>query len=113
GVDGDRIVDRPARIRTGDWTAQGYPYFSGTGVYRGSVDVPSEWLGSGRVFLEADCGEDVLDVRFNGGDSRVAPWHPYRIEVTDDLREGANDVEIRVTNTLMNILEGIKHPSGL
>src|SRR5690606_21546360 len=84
-----------------------------TGVYRGSVDVPSEWLGSGRVFLEADCGEDVLDVRFNGGDSRVAPWHPYRIEVTDDLREGANDVEIRVTNTLMNILEGIKHPPGL
>ena len=39
---------------------------------------------------------------------------PYsRIDVTDDLRAGANEIEIRVTNTLINILEGVKHPSGL
>ena len=113
GVEGARIVSRPTRVRTGDWTGQGYPFFSGTGVYRTSVDVPADWLESGRVFLEADCGEDVLEVTANGGESRIAPWHPYRIELTGDLKEGANDLELRVTNTLINILEGVKHPSGL
>lgn len=113
GVENNRIVARPERMRVGDWTAQGYPYFSGTGVYRTSLELPAEWVEGGRVYLDADCGEDVLEVQINGNEPRVAPWNPYRIDVTQDLRAGSNEIEIRVTNTLINILEGVKHPSGL
>ena len=110
---GYRIAPARKTVAVGDWTAQGYPFFSGTGVYRTRLDVPAEYLDGGRLYFEADCGEDVLEVSVGGSEGRVAPWHPYRLDVTDLVRPGANDVEIRVTNTLINILEGVRHPSGL
>lgn len=110
---GYAAVPLRTQIEVGDWTQQGYPFFSGTGVYRATFDVPEAYLDGGRLLFEADCGEDVLEVSINGSEGRVAPWHPYRIDVTDLVRAGANDVEIRVTNTLINILEGVRHPSGL
>lgn len=110
---GYRIGATPSHLEVGDWTEQGFPFFSGTGVYRAEVDVPASYLDGGRLLLEADCGEDVLEVRLNGSEGRVAPWHPYRIDVTDLVREGMNTIELRVTNTLINILEGVRQPSGL
>lgn len=107
------IVAAPAEMPVGDWTRNGYPFYSGTGVYRMALDVRSEYVAAGRVWLEADCGEDVLEVSVNGGEPRVAPWHPYRIDVTDFLREGENTFEIKITNTLINILEGEPQRSGL
>lgn len=118
GVDGSpqegyRIVPRPEQLQVGDWTKQGFPLFSGTGVYRARFDVPAAYLDGGRLVFEADCGEDVLEVSVNGSEGRVAPWHPYRLDVTDLVQAGENEIEIRVTNTLINILEGVTHPSGL
>ena len=100
-------------IKVGDWTAQGYPFFSGTGVYTCEVDVREAYLTDGRMMLEAELGEDVLDVRVNGGEAHVAPWHPYRLDLTEDLRPGRNSIELRVTNTLINVLEGVTLQSGL
>jgi hypothetical protein len=110
---GYAITAERDRIDVGDWTAQGYPFFSGTGVYHAKVEVPDAHLDGGRLILEADCGEDVLDVSINGSESRIAPWHPYRLDVTDLLHTGENEIELRVTNTLLNILEGVSQASGL
>ena len=112
-VEDGAITTAPTEMPFGGWTDKGYPFYSGTGVYRSSIDVASEFVGSGRVWLDADCGEDVLEVSVNGGKPLVAPWHPYRVDVTDHLREGENTFEIKVTNTLLNILEGEAQPSGL
>ncbi|TLY27194.1 MAG: hypothetical protein E6K56_11820 [Ignavibacteria bacterium] len=43
----------------------------------------------------------------------MRPWHPYRVDVSRFLRKGINAVEIRVTNTLINMLEAVQKPSGL
>ncbi len=112
-VDDDVIVATPTEMPFEDWTKHGYPYYSGTGIYRTEVDVPSEFVGSGRVCLEAECGEDVLEVVVNDGEPLVAPWHPYSLDVSEHLREGTNTFEIKVTNTLLNILEGEAQASGL
>jgi hypothetical protein len=106
------IVALTRTARVGTWTDQGYPFFSGTGIYRCEVDVPEEYL-DGRLVFEANPGEDVLEVSVNGSERRVAPWHPYRLDVTDLVRPGKNTFAIRVTNTLINILEGVAHRSGL
>jgi len=107
-----KIVKAPSEISAGDWTAQGYPFYSGTGIYRAAIDVPAKYL-DGRLFLEVDCGDDVLELSVNGRPAVLAPWHPYRLELTGLLNAGKNIVELKVTNTLMNILEGVQKASGI
>lgn len=106
------IGEKEATIETGDWTKQGYPYYSGTIIFMSEVTIPGKYL-QGKLFLEVDCGEDVLEVSFNGKRGVVQPWHPYRIDVSTMVVAGANTVELKITNTLMNVLEGVKKKSGL
>jgi hypothetical protein len=35
------------------------------------------------------------------------------VEVTDFLQPGENELELRVANTLVNLLEAVERPSGL
>lgn len=65
------------------------------------------------MFLLVDCGEDVLEYSINSSPPKVVAWHPYDIDVTNFLREGTNSIELKVTNTLINLLEGVQKPSGL
>ncbi|HEX2982258.1 MAG TPA: hypothetical protein VHO28_01810, partial [Ignavibacteriales bacterium] len=106
------IAEKPAQLRVGDWTKQGYPQYSGTIFYKHEVYVPENYL-DGKLFLEADCGEDVMEVKVNGSESMVAPWRPYRFDVTGKVKAGKNTIEIGVTNTLINMLEAVEHKSGL
>jgi hypothetical protein len=110
--DGFKIVEKKNAIKIGDWTKQGYPFYSGTGVYRTQIEVSAKYIG-GKLFLEVDCGDDVLEVSVNGSSSRIVPWHPYRVEVTDLIKEGMNPIALKVTNTLINILEGVQKASGI
>ncbi len=109
---GYRIAAPKERVHTGDWTTQGYPFYSGTCAYKAEVVLPAGYAG-GKLFLEAACGEDVLEVRVNDQPGKTAPWHPYRLDITDQMREGSNTFELRVTNTLINMLEGVQKESGL
>ncbi len=106
-----KIIAAKSRLKIGDWTRQGYPFFSGTASYSAEVEIPEKYL-SGKLFLEADCGEDVLEVNVNGH-TRVVPWHPYRVDITDMVRAGKNYFTLKVTNTVINILEGVQQASGL
>ncbi len=110
--DGRRIVAPAPQIRTGDWTSRGYPFFSGTGVYTADIDLPERYEG-GRLVLEADCGDDVLAVSVNGASETVVPWYPYQIDLSAALHAGRNRIQLKVTNTLINLLEGVRRPSGL
>jgi hypothetical protein len=106
------IAPCPETISVGDITAKGFPFFSGTIVYSADVSVPAPYAG-GRIVLEAECGDDVLEVCVNGAEAGVLPWHPYRIDITEHLRVQGNQISLKVTNTLINMLEGVRRPSGL
>ena len=107
------MMAEPKReLAVGSWTDQGYPYFSGAGVLTTTVALPPEFHGQ-RVFLELECGDDVVDVTVNGQAVGTILWHPYRIEITDYVRAGENEIQVRVINTLINIFEGVKRPGGL
>lgn len=106
------IVPLPATMAVGDITKTGFPFFSGTAVYACDVNVPERYAG-GSLTLEVECGDDVLEVQVNDGPALVAPWHPYRIDVSGSIRAGVNRIQCKVTNTLINILEGVRRPSGL
>lgn len=91
-----------------DWTAseeEGVRYFSGRAEYRATFGGPAErsgvrwWLDLGRV-------EVMARVRLNGRDLGVLWKAPYRVEVTSELREGVNELEVEVANRWPNRLIG-------
>jgi hypothetical protein len=111
--DGTYSIEPPrTSLQPQPWTSQGYPHFSGRAVYRKRFDLPESFAGQ-RVFVEPQMQDDVLEVIVNGESAGVRLWEPYPVEVTDLLRPGENTLELRVANTLVNLLERVERPSGL
>jgi hypothetical protein len=81
-------------------------------VYRKSFDLPESFTGQ-RTFLEPEMQDDVLEVMVNGQSAGVRLWAPYQVDITDLLKTGRNMLELRVANTLVNLLERVERPSGL
>jgi hypothetical protein len=106
------IVAPAGAAEPADWTAQGYPFFSGCGVYATRVELPARDDGA-RILLEADAGDDTLEVVVNGTSAGVRLWPPYAVDVTELLQAGENAVELRVANTPVNLLEATPRRSGL
>jgi hypothetical protein len=111
--DGEYMITAPrTSLEPQPWTNQGYPHFSGRAVYRKSFDLPESFTGQ-RVYVEPEMQDDVLEVIVNGQSAGVRLWAPYQMEVTHLLKPGRNTLELRVANTLVNLLERIERPSGL
>jgi hypothetical protein len=108
---GYKIAAQKEKLKIGDWTKQGFPFYSGTINYMTEIELNEKYI-SGKLFLDVDCGEDVLEVVVNNR-STVVPWHPYLVDLTGSLTTGKNKIEIKVTNTLINILEGVQKKSGI
>jgi hypothetical protein len=112
GEGGHAIAAPGTQIATAPWTEQGAPFLSGEGVYTTTVTLGDDIAG-GRVRLEADAGDDVLEVVVNGTSAGVRLWDPYRFEVGDLLTYGENTIELRVSNTAENLLGSSVRPAGL
>jgi hypothetical protein len=52
---------------------------------------------------------EVAQVKVNGVDCGLAWAPPYRVEISDALRNGANEIEIIVYNTAANALAADEH----
>ncbi len=92
------------------WTDSDVPgirYFSGHASYLRKIDVPSPMIGRGRrVYLDLGRVEVMADVTLNGKPLGIAWKPPYRYDVTDAIKAGANALEIRVVNLWPNRLIG-------
>lgn len=86
-------VDRP-------WEQQGVPHFAGIGTYRRTV----EWDGRGRLLLHLPQCTDAVEVEVNGKACGVRTWPAYVYDLTAQCSPGANRLEVRVSNTLGNII---------
>ena len=106
------ITKKNDNLGIGDWTKQGYPFFSGTGVYSTEFDLSEDYL-NGKLFLNLQCGEDVAEVIINNSEPIILAWNPYKIDITHLVKAGKNKIEIKITNTLINILEAVQKKSGL
>ncbi|NWG75717.1 MAG: hypothetical protein HXY24_14135 [Rubrivivax sp.] len=85
----------------------GIKYFSGTATYRRGIDVPAERLrAGGAVLLELGRVHELAEVRLNGQDLGILWRPPFRVEITNVARPGANELEVRVTNLWPNRLIG-------
>lgn len=92
-----------------DWTKRPEPgirYYSGTAIYRKQFHCRR--LPRQREPLLLDLGElNVIgSVRLNGHDLGIVWDNPRRVDVTDVLREGSNNLEIAIVNLWPNRLIG-------
>jgi hypothetical protein len=91
-----------------DWTTrpeEAIRHYSGTAIYRKTFDSPLTSHHT-RLFLDLGVVHSLATVRLNGqslGTLWLAPW---RVEITDAVHAGRNDLEIEVVNAWNNRLVG-------
>jgi hypothetical protein len=99
-----------------DWSThpeEGIKYYSGSAVYTKSFSLESELREDGRYFLQLGSVKDVgiAEVRINGTDKGVVWTSPFRVEISEELQEGENHLEIKVVNSWYNRVAGDQtHP---
>ena len=91
----------------------GVKYFSGVGTYTKTIEAPAEWFRKGsKMYLDLGSVKNLAEVRVNGKDLGIV-WHaPFRLDVTNALKPGANQVEIKVVNAWVNRLIGDQQPGA-
>jgi hypothetical protein len=111
------------------WTeVDGRQYYSGEAVYTQRVVLQHRTTPEAQIFLDFGVGAPTIDNRppnasgiralldppireaaivFVNGKRVGSLWHPpYRIDVSDFIHAGENQIEVRVYNTAINLLSG-------
>ena len=90
-----------------DWTdreERGIKYYSGIASYTKSIEISE--MEQGRYFIDLGVVKDMARVKLNAQDVGVVWCAPWRIEVSEFLKEGINTLEIEVANRWINRLLG-------
>lgn len=80
-------------------------YFSGTATYTTSVNLDRAERGE-RMFMAFDNVGTMAKVYINGKYAGGVWTAPYRLDVTDFVKNGNNDVKVEVVNTWVNRIVG-------
>jgi hypothetical protein len=88
-------------------------YYSGSATYRTRLEVSKAAIRSGqRLYLDLGQVRELASVAINGKAVGVAWAPPYRLDVTDRVRPGRNEIAVRVVNLWRNRLIGDKQPGA-
>lgn len=92
------------------WTEhenEGVKYYSGAGFYTKTLEIPADWLASGRrIHLDLGDVRDVAEVFVNGKSAGILWKPPYRTDITSLVKPGSNELKIEVMNLWINRLVG-------
>ncbi|AWI09582.1 glycosyl hydrolase [Ereboglobus luteus] len=93
-----------------DWTKRSEPgikYYSGSAFYTKRFDYKKGARDKdARVFIDLGTVRDIAGVKLNGHDFGTVWTSPWRVDVTDFIKDGANTLEIEVVNQWRNRLVG-------
>jgi hypothetical protein len=92
----------------------GVKYFSGSATYTKTIEIPASALSSGvHQWLDLGDVENLAEVSVNGKDLGILWKAPFRIDVSDALKPGSNEIRIKVTNLWVNRMIGDQQPWAL
>jgi alpha-L-rhamnosidase/Glycosyl hydrolases family 2, sugar binding domain len=100
-------------ISWSDSSDAGVKYFSGAGTYTKTIQAPADWFRKdSHLWLDLGDVKNLAEVSVNGKSLGIV-WHaPYRIDVTSALKQGSNEVSIKVINAWVNRLIGDQQPGA-
>ncbi|PWG80905.1 glycosyl hydrolase [Pararcticibacter amylolyticus] len=79
-------------------------YYSGTAAYQNSFKWKRSKSGE-RIWVDLGHVANIAEVKLNGLSCGVAWTAPYRVDITDALKNGKNELVIEVTNTWFNRMQ--------
>jgi hypothetical protein len=97
-----RVVCGPIGVdRLQPWAAWDLSWYSGRVLYRTSLAIPKTER-TPRRFLDLGDVQHYVEVWLNGRPIDTLLWPPYRIELTDHLQNGENELVLIVSNSIAN-----------
>ena len=97
---------RPAKpLKIGSWSAQGQPFYGGFVNYAKTIEVPADRPKDARFYVEL--GKwlgSTAEVFVNGKKAGLIAFAPFKLDITDSLGPGKNEVVVAVCGTLKNTL---------
>jgi len=89
----------------------GIRYFSGTAEYLREIQIPGDQIKQ-NMQLWLDLGEvkNLAEVVVNGKSIGILWKSPFRIDITDAVKPGKNELKIKVTNLWVNRIIGDYQP---
>jgi hypothetical protein len=115
-IDFQSPLGEPAQVvqpRVGPWTKSADTAllsFSGTGTYRKSFILPADWRSPGtRIDLDLGNLWAIGEITLNGKPLGIVWTSPFRVDCTDAVRVGENQLIVEVVNTWHNRLIGDAH----
>ncbi|MCD6336263.1 MAG: hypothetical protein J7M27_13215 [Candidatus Latescibacteria bacterium] len=106
-----RIVRARDVVQCGDLGRQGYPFFAGAVTLSRTVELKKD--AGKKAYLALDGLETVVaSISVNGQDGGSIFWHPHRVEISDLIRDGENEIRITLTGSLRNLLGPHHHRDG-
>ena len=92
----------------------GVKYFSGSATYSKTIEVPASAFSSGaHLWLDLGDVENIAEVAVNGKYQGIVWKAPFRIDVTQALVPGSNQIVVQVTNLWVNRMIGDQQPWAL
>lgn len=94
-----------------DWSEhsnEAIKYYSGSAVYHKLIDLDFDLKEDQKYYLQLGSVKDVgiAVVKVNGQDLGVTWTSPFRVDVSDVLKPGRNELEIKVINSWYNRVAG-------
>ena len=113
-VDFDKEQGGPGKVNFTeliDWTKhenEDIKYFSGAATYKKSFNLEFKPQNGLKHFLELGSVKDVgiAMVKINGVDKGIVWTKPFRVDISDELKENNNELEITVVNSWYNRVAG-------
>ena len=100
-------VTLPELISLHQHSEEGVRYFSGTATYMNRFHIETKAVAGGRrLYLDLGRVEVSAEVRLNGRNLGVLWKPPLRMDVTEAIQPGENNLEVLVTNLWPNRLIG-------
>jgi hypothetical protein len=91
----------------------GVKYFSGAASYTTKVRAQPEWFkGHAQIWIDLGSVKNIGEVFVNGRNLGVVWKAPFRVNVTQALKSGDNELRIDVTNLWVNRLIGDQQPGA-
>ena len=107
---GDKTVEFPQLASYTESKDADIKYFSGTATYNNKVTVPEDAFKEGKIKLSLGDVCCIAEVSVNGVEMGQVWKAPYDIDITSAVKEGENEIVIKVTNLWVNRIVGDQQP---